>query len=355
MSVRHGLRFSGVESLLPALLSFFLLAPSAASAATKTSLMTKSLIENSIYVIDASSRVVHASRADLTGFQQALGIDYYSKINSDFRDVATVNFQLYLMRIDDLPRPPGFFEGDDDWELMPRISNVNLHLTDDRMFNLRAGHMEIPYGAEVPLNSNGTLRQMMHGPNLGVKADWGVSLNGTASPIQYEVALTRGSGIEFNSAGEPYVVAGRIGNAIDAESYYGFNTFGLSFFRGDVLNRIGTKVRRFRVGLDGQWYYGPVGLVGEVSIGTNNNEDVVNTLLELNYVNRRETLFVYTQGRFLRQHRGLGWDESDSLRFGMRWTPDNRWALSSEFTQELNAFGTATTESLVSFQLRYRY
>ena len=194
------------------------------------SLMAQSLVGNSIYVLDLSTRVAHLGRADQTGFQQALGIDYYTKVNSAYRDVATVNFQLYLMRIDNLARRPGFFEGEDDWELMPRICNVNLHLRDDRRLNLKVGRMEIPYGVEVPINSNGTLRQLMHGPNLGVKADWGLTVNGTLAPVQYEVALTRGSGIEYNSPGDPYVVAGRIGNAIDAESFYGFNSAGVSFF-----------------------------------------------------------------------------------------------------------------------------
>jgi len=317
--------------------------------------MARSLVDNSIYALDLSTRIAHLSRSEQTGFQQAVGIDYYSKINSAFRDVATVNFQLYLMRIDDLVRRPGFFEGEDDWELMPRISNVNLHLRNDRRVNLKMGHMEIPYGAEVPINSNGTLRQLMHGPNLGVKADWGVSLNGTISPIQYEVALTRGSGIEYNSPGDPYVVAGRIGNAIDAESYYGLDSVGVSFFRGDVLTRTGAKVQRFRVGFDGQWYYGPIGALGEISVGQDNNNDVINTLLELNYVNRRETVFVYTQGRLLRARTATGWDEADSLHIGVRWMPDNRWAVSAEIVQELSKFGTATAESLLSGQLRYRF
>ena len=59
------------------------------------SLMAQSLVGNSIYVLDLSTRVVHLGRADQTGFQQALGIDYYTKVNSAYRDVATVNFQLY--------------------------------------------------------------------------------------------------------------------------------------------------------------------------------------------------------------------------------------------------------------------
>lgn len=313
------------------------------------------MVDNSIYAVDLSSRVRHRIRADEPGFQQALGIDYYTKLNTEYRDFATVIFQHYLLRLDNFAPFPPHFEDDDDWEHVPRICNVNFHLTDQRWLNLKVGHMEIPYGPEVAINSNGTLRQFLHPQNFGMKADWGVSLNGTVSPIQYEIALTRGSGIEFNSGRDPYAVSGRIGNAIDAESYYGFNSVGVSFFRGDVLTRAGTKIQRSRVGVDGQYYYGPLGVLAEVSVGQNDNSDVVNTLVELNYVNRRETVFVYSQLRLLRLKTAGGWNESDALRFGIRYAPDNRWAVSSEFTQELNAFGNIPTESLFSFQLRYRF
>lgn len=123
----------------------------ATEPAGTASIMARSLVQNSIYVLDLSSRVVHLSRSERTGFQQAVGIDYYSKVNSAYRDVATVNFQLYLMRIDDLVRRPGFFEGEDDWELMARISNVNLHLRDDRRLNLKVGHMEIMKSERFPM------------------------------------------------------------------------------------------------------------------------------------------------------------------------------------------------------------
>ncbi|MGB0579194.1 MAG: hypothetical protein ACPGVU_05775 [Limisphaerales bacterium] len=312
------------------------------------------MVENSIYAIDLSSRVQRRIREDDTGFQQALGLDYYSKLNTEYRDVATVIFQPYLVRLDNYARFPAHFDDDDDWEFIPRICNLNLHLTDERWLNLKLGHMEIPYGPEVPINSNGTLRQFLHPQNFGMKADWGFSLNGTLDPIQYEFALTRGSGIEFNSGRDPFAVSGRVGNAIDAESYYGFNSFGISFFRGDVLTRTGAKIQRSRVGLDGQYYHGPMGVVAEVSAGQNDDTDVVNTLVELNYVNRRETIFLYNQVRLLRLKAAGGWNESDALRIGVRYTPDNRWALSSELTQELNAFGNLRTETLLFFQLRYR-
>lgn len=168
--------------------------------------------ENSIQAWGFSSRGVKTVRNNQTGFKYDLGLDFYSKVSSTYRDMATGLFQLYVSRIDNLSRAPGFYESEYDWELVPRMSCVNLHLNGERSLNLKLGHYEIPYGVEVPINSNGTLRQFLHPQNLGMKADWGMTLNGTILPFQYEVGLSRGSGIEFNSGGNPDAVSGRVGN-----------------------------------------------------------------------------------------------------------------------------------------------
>jgi hypothetical protein len=315
----------------------------------------KSGSQNSIQAWDFSSRGVKTFRDNQVGFKHDLGLDFYTKVSSTYRDVATVLLQLYVSRIDNLRRAPGFYESEYDWELVPRMSYVNLHLNGDRSLNLKLGHYEIPYGLEVPINSNGTLRQFLHPQNLGLKADWGAALNGTIQPLQYEIGLSRGSGIELNSGGSPYALAGRIGNAIDAESFYGLNSFGLSFLKGEILNPRGTKVRRERIGVDAQYYRGALGVLGELSLGNNNGNDIMNGMVELNCVSRRETTLAYVQGRVLRQRAAGVWQRAESIAVGMRFAPDNHWAASGELTQELSAFPGRITETLLLLQLRYRY
>ncbi len=58
---------------------------------------------------------------------------------------------------------------------------------------VRIGHFEIPYGIEHAINTNGTLRNYRHSANLGIKADWGLAINGETTSFEYEVSASRGS------------------------------------------------------------------------------------------------------------------------------------------------------------------
>jgi len=263
----------------------------------------------------------------------AIGFDANAKISRWNRDLATIIVQLYGVRLENHPAPPPFFEGEDDWEFTPRICNVNFHLSGDGRFNIKAGHYEMPYGLEATINSNGTLRQFTHPSNLGTKVDWGVTANGTFPKFQYEIGLSRGSGMEFESRGNPYAVAGRIGTPIDTENFWGTTSYGLSFYQADLLLRNGTLMDRWRVGLDGQHYIGPFGGLGEISFGETAGEATINMLTELNVSNPKETLLTYSQFRWVNQKRAMAWDDSGSIVFGVRYAPDNHWALSAQFTQ----------------------
>lgn len=314
-----------------------------------------SALQNTQYSIDLSSRYLHDFLQEKGGFQNAVGLDYYTKVTGVDRDVATVVIQLYGMRIDNHPRPAGFYEGEDDWEIMPRINTINIHLRSDRSLNLKLGHYEIPYGLEVPINSNGTIRQLNHGPNLGVKVDYGVGLNGTLEKFQYNFGVSRGAGVEFDLDTDAYVVAGRIGTVTDRESFYGINSAGISVFHTERNTAGGGILRRQRVGLDGQYYSGPFGVMSELSIGHDNNRLLLNSLIEGNIVNKRETLMAYTQYRHRSIDRLTGWDQMVSLGFGFRWAPDNHWALSAQVDRVVDAFSTSLQSTFAQLQLRHRF
>ena len=263
--------------------------------------------------------------------------------------------QLYLGRSANHPLGVPAYDSANDWELFPKITAINFHLSHDRRFNLKIGHYEIPYGLEASINSNGTLRQFSHRSNLGLKLDWGATINGTFPKFQYEIGVSRGSGMEFNSNGNPYAVAGRIGTPIDTENFWGTPSVGLSFYQADVRLGTGTMQDRWRVGLDGQHYFGPIGLLGEVSVGETDSEDTVHLLAEINATNRRETILVYHQLRWIHQRVTTGWDDMGSSALGIRYAPDTHWALSAQFTQELWQLARRPTDQIFSLQLRYRF
>ncbi|MCH7720287.1 MAG: hypothetical protein IH988_04770, partial [Planctomycetes bacterium] len=272
--------------------------------------------DNLRLTLDLSSRVTLSTRRGKVGSEQVIGLDLHKVFSDASGDWGTLRLQPYLTRIDNLaPRAP-FFEDDDDWELAFRFFDFNYTRVDRGRLNFRIGHFEIPYGLEHLIDTNGTVRQLIPGRNLGLKADWGVSANGVLPYFDYELALTRGTGNEFFHRRGPFTVAGRIGTPRDRNVI-----LGMSVFHGRVWSpaavgqwRSGLRppsrveadrgltdtaggrgrddiLRRTRFGIDVQWYLGTFGMLAEVSFGRDYNQDVFNGLAEINWSNADDTWF----------------------------------------------------------------
>ena len=304
---------------------------------------------------DFYTRAIHSDRHEQWGGEFVAGLDAYGKWSNQNRDIATIVLQVYAGRIENHPLGIPVYEGGNDWDLFAKITSVNFHLSPTRRFNVKLGHFEIPYGLEASINSNGTLRQFSHPSNLGQKLDWGATINGTFPTFQYEVGLSRGSGMDYHSKGNPYALSGRIGTPIDTENFWGTSSYGVSFYQAELLRPTGGIQDRWRIGVDGQHYMGPIGLLGEASIGETAGQDTVNLLAEINASNARETILVYNQFRWIRQRTAGAWDESGSSAIGVRYAPDNHWAFSTQFTQELWQLEGIPTNQVFLMQLRYRF
>ena len=313
------------------------------------------VLENARYTIDLSTRATYRTSLDEWAFDQFLGIDYAKTFSSLTGDWGTLNAQFYLTRSDNQWRHPYFIEDENDWELVTRITNFNFTGLADGKFNIRVGHFEIPYGLEVGVNSSGTLRQLLTRPNLGVKTDWGVGINGTLPKFKYEFTLSRGTGNEYHSRGEPFVFAGRIGTADDQESFTGSPSYGISGFYGDVLGANSKITNRLRVGIDATRYLGPFTVLGELSAGQDGDANVVNGLGELNWITPGESTTVYTQVRLLNREFTDEWDDATTSVFGIRYTPDNSWALSAQYEQGWSGFNAANGDGFFAMQARYRF
>ena len=297
--------------------------------------------------LDLSSRANYSEERDDFFYQQFIGLDVHKVIRSEDRDLATFIAQVYATHIDNVePVPPGF-DDDHDWELIYRILNLNLYALPRGVLNLRVGHFEIPFGLEYPISTNGTLRDYLSGRNLGLKADWGASINGVVSDWNYEFALTRGSGNEYSSRGDPYTAGGRVGwSGMRADA-------GVSGYYAELRSPAGTS-ERWRAALDGQLYEGAFGLLAEVGYGETDDRGVSNNLVELNWVNPDETWLLFLQTRLFFEEFASGWDEAVKLAAGVRWAPDAHWALSAQLAQDALAFDPAGRDTVVSLQIRFR-
>ena len=309
--------------------------------------------ENLRFAIDVSDRSLYNSELNEVSRVNALGIDLHKVITSDSGDVGTLLLQGYLTHIDNLPQHPPFFDGPNDWEFVYRIFNFNYKLLPRDRLNLRIGHFEIPFGLEQVINTNGTLRDYLHGPNLGVKADWGVSANGSLALFEYEVGVTRGSGNSWETRGDPYLVAGRIGTYETSNLSLGF-----SVLSGEVYNESMDDflVERDRVGVDLRWYFNSLGVFVEHSIGQDEGEDVRSSLLEFNLTAANSAWVAYLQWidriTDTTQNTEI---RSSMLNLGAKWDLGRRWDISAQFKHDLKPNMLQIESNVFAAQVRYRF
>ena len=312
---------------------------------------TSPLLDNLRWSIDVAARVSFDDRRDAWDNAYFLGLDVHKVFSGQNGDWGTLVLQPYATRLDSPMHPP-FFEDDHDWELVYRIFNFNYTGLANGAFNLRAGHMEIPFGLEQVVNTNGTLRDYLHGRNLGVKADWGVSVNGELPAWDYEVALTRGTGNEWSDRGNPYVAAGRIATSRDEPL-----SAGLSAFHGEVQRTAlpGNTLRRTRFGVDLTWDAGPFVVLAEASAGEDAGMEVANGLVELDWTNPSESLLVYDQLIAFNADMPTGWENATANVLGARWTFCEETSVSFEWRQDLTVFPGSTENTVLRFQVRHRF
>ncbi len=306
--------------------------------------------ENLRFRIDLSSRQLYSSATDEWYGVEFIGTDLHKVFTGDSGDIGTLTVQGYFTRIEDEAIRPGFANG--EWTYVYRIFNYNHALLPRGRMNLKVGHFEIPMGLEHTINTNGTLRDYTHGRNIGVKADWGVSLNGILSSAEYEVSITRGSGNNWETEGDPYIAAARIGSPSHRDVVW-----GVSAMSGDVFvqNSGGQTVERQRVGVDLQWYVNQYGLLGEISVGERNGESTSTGLVELNRTANSGMWMTYAQLIYTTlDPSDRPSEDASTVLVGAKWD-FTRWDLSFQVSHDLDSFDGNSERNLYVAQARYRF
>jgi hypothetical protein len=275
-----------------------------------------------------------------------IGLDLFTKLSGPRTDWGELLLQPYLLRVDQWEEKPPFIEEETHWEPILRFAYLDVTGPFKGMLALRTGHIGIPFGLRLPVNTTGTLRQLITGPNLGLKVDWGTSVHGVLPMLEYEVALGRGSGMDFISSQGTWVVAGRLGTPED-----GVTVFGLSGYRGHQLTPDGV-IDRTRFGLDGR-YYGPVDGMFEVSYGTDpNNVQVLNSLEELSVRSGTEAVMFYVQHRMLNT---LGTAAAQAIVPGARLSLPYGFVVEANYERFLTAPAGEAPRQVLGIQLRERF
>ncbi|AZQ84372.1 hypothetical protein EKO29_10290 [Colwellia sp. Arc7-635] len=304
---------------------------------------------NSRWSIDAATRVTHNQDKDSSSFMHVIGFDLHKIFSHKTYDIGTLTLQPYLVKLSNVANPPLNFDDGNDTQLTWRIANFNYTGLSQGKFNIKAGHFEIPFGLEYQLDTNGTLRQITS-DDRGIKADWGVSVNGILPNVEYEISLTRGSGSEIKSRGNPHVFAGRIGSS----SHKNFVT-GLSWFTGDVLGKQGVTEHN-KVALDISYYYYQWQFMLESSAGKEAGNSTTNSFAELIWNNATEKFSTYLQLGYNNaeiNHEVNNKKSSTSYWLtGVQWLGGNGFDVSAQYKHKLN--NSPVIDSILTVQLRYR-
>jgi len=311
-------------------------------------------IDNLRFAIDMSARGQYNINSNHLSNIDSLGLDLHKVFTlSDGRDIATLVFQGYLTKLVNVEKYPSFYKDKDDLKFICRICNINFSLLDRGALNIRIGHFETPFGLEYNLDTNGTLRQYSNGRDLGGKLDWGMAFNGKASwGGGYELAFSRGSGVDWSDNYSTYIISGRVEKTFGYSSFLGFSTFYGYLTMPNTKNYID----RTRIGLDGNTQVGPLAVLGEFSIGKDDDTELINSLFEMNIQNNTEKLLGYFQFKTTsHQFINESWDTMLQSSLGVRYTPDRNWVLSGQWTYDIKAYELVKRASSLGIQVRYRF
>lgn len=288
----------------------------------------------------------------------SIGVDAYRQFNIGDKTAVTATLQVYQWCVSDRLRKPGVLKGLDDCKLISKVSTLEFHASGDGKFNILVGHPELPFGLEVPVSTNETVRTLLTPRDTGLKLDWGVGVKGTIDGWSYAATLTRGSGFEWDNestTGEtPWAFAGRVGTATDAQRFLPNPGVGFSLFSAESLNPAGVLVERWRTAFDYIDYWGPVGMMSQVSYGETEGRRVTNAFLELNRSNADETLTGYVQYKTFNEDFANGWEQANSVHVGARYAITDKFTISAQVTRELEVFGAASGQTVVDLQFRFR-
>ncbi len=295
--------------------------------------------------VDVSSRVVDYQSQNQTGSSHIVGIDLHKVFSHKNGDVGTLILQAYMTKLDNQVQHPGFFKDKDDEQLVYRIVSFNLTPRGKTLPNLKLGHIELPYGLEHTINTNGTLYGFQQGSILGIKADWGMSLNKQMQWFEYEVSTTSGGGQDISSDKGNHVYAARVGSLRNNNQ-----VIGVSVYKSSLQD-----ITRRRVGLDLQHYWGLYGLLGQIDVGKDNGGDVRHLMMELNWRGPAEMTRAYLQAFHQSKNIATHKETRQGYALGLQLDLIKEWDLSAQYQWDKHVFSAQSKQQVLSAQIRYRF
>ena len=231
------------------------------------------------------------------------------------------------------------------------------------MLNVRIGHFYVPYGIQPWIDTHGTLLQSPAMEFSGLDRDWGVAIEGQNDKLEYQVGLTRGSGMEYFERDNNFALAGKLSTPRIGQHLNDW--LGISFLVGRIFDPMaverlrswdmdekaekfnGNIVKRWRTGIDGQKIIGPARVRFEISGGKDaKKEDILGEFFEVKYALGKSSRWsTYAQIENLTQAMNRSSRDSDTtVRWGLSYSFSANYNLQFVVSRDINTvFGKEDT------------
>ena len=288
--------------------------------------------------------------------------------------VRFVRYDNYYMLMNKNKMTPAHVDGMYDWELEFHDAYFKYSGHFKGKLNFRIGHFDVPFGLEQNVDTHSALVQLMPMRNIGFKKDWGISIGGLLPNSDYEFAFTRGSGVEYIDQRENYLLSGRVGTPADENfsigisGLYGKVIDAMGIMRGKKMGMMGqpqtwfgstTKpvddiIRRWRIGVDSIYLYGPFTFKGEASYGEDVNQKVINGVFETDYLfpgmEDRLEAAVQVQGAY-QDITASGGDNDTFMLLGVNYKISKELTIQSTYRHDFQRLKNTENEDIIALQL----
>ena len=265
------------------------------------------IFQGARWALDSGIKLTSDEPLSRYGFMGFTGLDFYSELRLFGKHRGNIVAQVYLFDFGSF----GLSEAPQNmFTYAPCVIAPELSVLSRGRLNLKFGHIWPSYGLRNDVNTTQTLRQLIDHDNIGLGSpvDWGAELNGQAVGTSYHLTLTRGSGKWWSSAGDRYILSGRLGLTESNRFAQILDTqIGLSGMASRLAGPTGL-VERWRAGVDLQ-YSRLISILFEGSIGQDYTlnasgdrgpgSNILNVIGEIGWRSPSERWFVYTQVRYL--------------------------------------------------------
>ena len=315
------------------------------------------------------------------GGKNSIGFEFLKKLSNEKGDWGSFLIQMRFVRYDrqsmlmnTTKMTPAHVDGMHDWELEFHDAYFKYSGPFKGKFNVRVGHFDVPFGLEQNVDTHSSLIQIMSMRNVGFKKDWGVAVGGQLPEMDYEFALTKGTGMEYRERGENYLISGRVGTPADRNF-----SIGISGLYGQVIDAMGVMrgmrmgmmgmpdtwfgsqsiprediIRRSRIGLDSIYLLGPYTFKGELSVGEDEGHEVINSIFEIDYLLPGMDGRLEAIAQIQNSHQDItasGSDDDTFLTFGFNYRLSREITLQVMYQRDFQRIKNTENDDVIAAQL----